>query len=331
MGNQTENIYNRRNSISEEEKAGQNIRYVRRSDTAYPVKLDCIPSAPKGLYVSGRLPDPEEASVAIIGARVCSEYGRQMACLFGTELGKAGIQIISGMARGIDGISQMAALKAGGSSFAVLGCGVDVCYPKENLELYRMLQAKGGLISEFAPGTQPLAQQFPSRNRIISGLSDAVIVIEAKQKSGTLITVDMALEQGKDVYVVPGRLTDPLSEGCNRLIKQGAGILLSPEELLSDYHFQSKENLKFSKRKKQKNQFVLDNEENMVYTHLDLYAKNLEDIVEETKIPIQDISHILLSLEIKGLIKEVGKDHYIRCGGTIDGKKSCNCGITCQG
>ena len=331
MGNQTENIYNRRNSISEEEKARQNIQYIRRSDATYPVKLDCIPSAPKGVYVTGRLPDPEEPSVAIIGARVCSEYGRQMACLFGTELGKAGIQIISGMARGIDGISQMAAIQAGGASFAVLGCGVDVCYPRENLELYHMLQAKGGLISEFPPGTQPLAKQFPSRNRIISGLSDAVIVIEAKQKSGTLITVDMALEQGRDVYVVPGRLTDSLSEGCNRLIKQGADILLSPEELLSDYHFQSKENLKFSKRKKQKNQFVLDNEENIVYTHVDLYAKNLEDIVEETKIPIQDISHILLSLEIKGLIKEVGKDHYIRCGGTIDGKKSCNCGITCQG
>lgn len=329
MGNQTENIYNRRNSISEEEKASQNIQYIRRSDATYPVKLDCIPSAPKGVYVTGRLPDPEEPSVAIIGARVCSEYGRQMACLFGTELGKAGIQIISGMARGIDGISQMAAIQAGGSSFAVLGCGVDVCYPRENLELYHMLQAKGGLISEFPPGTQPLAKQFPSRNRIISGLSDAVIVIEAKQKSGTLITVDMALEQGRDVYVVPGRLTDSLSEGCNRLIKQGADILLSPEELLSDYHFQSKENLKFSKRKKQKNQFVLDNEENIVYTHVDLYAKNLEDIVEGTGISIQEISHILLSLEIKGLIREVGKDHYIRCGGTIDGKKSCNCGITC--
>ncbi len=329
MGNQTENIYNRRNSISEEEKASQNIQYIRRSDTTYPVKLDCIPSAPKGVYVTGRLPDPEEPSVAIIGARVCSEYGRQMACLFGTELGKAGIQIISGMARGIDGISQMAAIQAGGASFAVLGCGVDVCYPRENLELYHMLQAKGGLISEFPPGTQPLAKQFPSRNRIISGLSDAVIVIEAKQKSGTLITVDMALEQGRDVYVVPGRLTDSLSEGCNRLIKQGADILLSPEELLSDYHFQSKENLKFSKRKKQKNQFVLDNEENIVYTHVDLYAKNLEDIVEGTGISIQEISHILLSLEIKGLIREVGKDHYIRCGGTIDGKKSCNCGITC--
>ena len=329
MGNQTENIDNRRNSISEEEKASQNIQYIRRSDATYPVKLDCIPSAPKGVYVTGRLPDPEEPSVAIIGARVCSEYGRQMACLFGTELGKAGIQIISGMARGIDGISQMAAIQAGGASFAVLGCGVDVCYPRENLELYHMLQAKGGLISEFPPGTQPLAKQFPSRNRIISGLSDAVIVIEAKQKSGTLITVDMALEQGRDVYVVPGRLTDSLSEGCNRLIKQGADILLSPEELLSDYHFQSKENLKFSKRKKQKNQFVLDNEENIVYTHVDLYAKNLEDIVEGTGISIQEISHILLSLEIKGLIREVGKDHYIRCGGTIDGKKSCNCGITC--
>ncbi len=313
MKMQTENIYNRRNSLSHEEKARQSIRYVKRGEEDYPLRLCDVPSGSKGLYVSGGLAEPERPAVAIIGARTCSEYGRQMAYRFGSELGRAGVQIISGMARGIDGISQMAALKAGGTSFGVLGCGVDICYPRENLELYRMLQTAGGLISEFPPGTAPLARQFPSRNRIISGLADAVIVIEAKQKSGTLITVDMALEQGRDVYVVPGRLTDPLSEGCNRLIKQGAGLIMSPEELLPDFLLQSEKNLKISKRKKQKNNFVLDKEENMVYTALDLYAKNMEDIVEGINIPIQEISHILLSLELKGLVKEVGKNHYVRC------------------
>ena len=320
-----EYIYNRRNSICEEEKAGMDIRFVSRDAVDFPAKLRDIPGAPKGIYVVGKLPDRDRPSVAIIGARICSEYGRSMACRFGAELGRAGIQIISGMARGIDGISQTAALKEGGVSFGILGCGVDVCYPKENLELYHMLQKNGGLISEYEPGSQPLARQFPARNRIISGLADAVIVIEAKQKSGTQITVDMALEQGREVYVIPGRLTDPLSEGCNHLIKQGAGIILSPEQLLQELlpEFQAQsEHLKTAKNRgincdeilknKEKNNFVLDKEEDMVYASIDLYAKNLEDIVGKLNIPIQELTHILLSLELKGLIKEVGKNHYVR-------------------
>lgn len=319
------NIYNRRNTISDDERARQVIRYLERDAAEYPAKLRNIPGAPKGLYVSGRLPDPSVPAAAIIGARICSEYGRQMARRFGTELAQAGVQIVSGMARGIDGISQAAALEAGGSSYGVLGCGVDVCYPQENLELYRSLQTRGGLISEYPPGAQPLARQFPARNRIISGLADIIIVIEAKQKSGTLITVDMALEQGRDVYVVPGRLTDPLSEGCNRLLKQGAGLVLSPEDLLTELssRFQMTEmhcaggekpdaSPTGRRQKNKKNNFVLDKEEDMVYASIDLYAKNLEDIVGKLNIPIQELTHILLSLELKGLIKEVGKNHYVR-------------------
>ena len=311
-----EYMYNRRNRISDEERAGQNIRCIQREDHDFPLKLKDIPGAPRAIYVTGRLPDPKQPSVAVIGARTCSEYGRKMAKWFGTRLGEYGIQVISGMARGIDGISQMAALQSGGTSFGVLGCGVDVCYPKENLELYRMLCERGGLISEYPPGSQPIARQFPARNRIISGLADVLLVIEARQKSGTLITVDMALEQGREVYVVPGRLDDPLSEGCNRLLKQGAGLLLSPEELLQEIlncpvagtGSEQSEN----KRKKTKNKFLLDKDEDMVYTSLDLYAKNLEDIVDASKVPVQDVMHILLSLELKGLIREVGKNHYIR-------------------
>ena len=144
------------------------------------------------------------------------------------------MQIISGMARGIDGIGQRAALYAGGYSLGVLGCGVDVCYPRENREVYEQLLVKGGVCSEYPPGMEPRAVLFPPRNRIISGLCDGVLVIEAKGRSGTLITVDMALEQGREVYAVPGRATDALSEGCNRLIRQGAQLVMSPEELLED-------------------------------------------------------------------------------------------------
>mgnify|MGYP002235004613 CR=1 FL=1 len=181
-------------------------------------------------FYRGKLPDENEPAVAVIGARECSEYGRYVAEELGQYLGRAGIQVISGMARGIDGISQQAALSAGGTSYGVLGCGVDICYPAQNRRLYEELLEKGGLLSTYAPGTKPLPQYFPPRNRIVSGLSDALIVIEARQKSGTLITVDMALEQGRDVYVVPGRLTDRLSDGCNHLADAGSGsVFISGE------------------------------------------------------------------------------------------------------
>lgn len=207
-------------------------RCITKNDAAYPELLRQTKNAPKQLYVRGRLPDESLPAVAIIGARSCSSYGREMAQWFAAELAAAGVQIISGMARGIDGIAQRAALEAGGESFGVLGCGTDICYPAENRELYEQLIARGGLITEHPKGTMPLPMHFPSRNRIISALADCVLVVEAKEKSGTLITVDFALEQGRDVFALPGRLSDTLSCGCNRLLRQGAGLVLSPSELL---------------------------------------------------------------------------------------------------
>jgi len=299
---------NRRNtSISDKE-----IHFVSRLSDEYPLRLHNIPNKPKGLYVIGKLPDHNKPCIAIIGARVCSEYGRSMAQMFGKACGKSGIQVISGMAKGIDGISQMATLEAGGTSFAILGCGVDICYPKENAALYRQLSEAGGIISEHEPGKAPLAQHFPSRNRIISGLADALLVIEAKEKSGTLITVDMALEQGRDVYALPGRVTDSMSAGCNHLIKQGASIVCSPEELLAELYEIKECWTEGTAIKSRKNDFLLDKEENIVYACLDLYAKNLEEIVLMTKLSVAELVHILFSLEMKGLIKESGKNYYIR-------------------
>lgn len=210
------------------------IRFVTVSEVEYPQRLREIPDPPYGLFVKGRMPDPELPSVAVVGAREGSEYGAFVAAGIGRALGENGIQVISGMARGIDGICQDAAVEAGGRSFGVLGCGVDVCYPRSNQELYEKLCAQGGVLSAYAPGTEAKPQHFPPRNRIVSGLADALIVVEARAKSGTLITVDMALEQGRDVYVVPGRVTDRLSDGCNRLIKQGAGVFLSPEDFIKE-------------------------------------------------------------------------------------------------
>lgn len=210
------------------------ISFVPESGAGYPERLRQIPDRPYGLFVLGSLPGDDLLSVAVIGARECSEYGAYVAGELGRYLGEQGIQVISGMARGIDGISQRAALDAGGVSFGVLGSGVDVCYPRENRSLYDRLRRQGGILSAYPPGTEARPQNFPPRNRIVSGLADALVVIEARSRSGTLITVDMALEQGRDVYVVPGRVTDRLSDGCNRLLKQGAGVFISPEDFLEE-------------------------------------------------------------------------------------------------
>ena len=217
-----------------EKMTAAGIQFLTATSPAYPGRLQEIPDPPYGIFYKGSLPRDEALSVAVIGARECSEYGCYVAKALGKAFAENGVQVISGMARGIDGISQEAALDGGGCSFGVLGCGVDICYPAQNRPLYERLLEKGGVLSSYPPGTRPQPSLFPPRNRIVSGLADAVIVVEARQRSGTLITVDMALEQGREVYVVPGRLTDRLSDGCNQLIRQGAGVLLSPESFLQE-------------------------------------------------------------------------------------------------
>lgn len=212
------------------------LRFVYWDEDTFPEKLRHIPDPPFALFVKGELPGPCRPAAAMIGSRDSTPHGRQMARAFAVELASHGVQIVSGMARGIDSVSQTSALDAGGKSFAVLGCGADVCYPEGSRELYDRLPAQGGVISEYLPGTGPKAGQFPPRNRLISGLSDVVIVLEAGRKSGTMITAGQALDQGKDVYAVPGRPDDEKSMGCNDLIRQGAGILTDPSDLLRVFY-----------------------------------------------------------------------------------------------
>ena len=211
------------------------IEYIRRDDPRYPGKLLHYPRMPQGLYIYGRLPDPEKKTVAIVGARTCSGYGRAEAIRFAETLAQYGVQIVSGLAYGIDAWGHQGALSGGGATFAVLGCGVDICYPASNVPVYNsIISSGGGILSEFEPGTPPNAWHFPIRNRIISALSDIVLVVEARVRSGSLITADYALEQGKTVFAVPGRNGDPLSEGCNRLITEGAVPAAAPEQLLEE-------------------------------------------------------------------------------------------------
>lgn len=217
------------------------IRYISAWGQMYPERLRTLFDPPKHLYVRGRLPDASKRAVAIVGARECTLYGRDMARMFGFRLGEAGVQIISGMAKGVDGWAHQGALESGGETFAVLGCGVDICYPSVHQRLYESIVRRGGVLSELPVGTRARAGFFPMRNRIISGLSDGILVVEARERSGSLITADAALEQGKDVFVIPGRIGDELSTGCNRLIRQGAVPVLSPSDILAYYGIEAGE------------------------------------------------------------------------------------------
>lgn len=287
------------------------IHFVPFFDTAYPRRLLEQKGSPYALYVKGQLPGEGVPSVAIVGARRCTAYGEAMALEYGQALAEAGAEIISGMARGIDGAGQRGALNGGGRTYAVLGCGVDICYPREHMGLYRDIEREGGILSEQPPGEAPLPAYFPQRNRIISGLSDVILVMEAKERSGSLITADFGLEQGKDIYALPGPVTSPLSRGCHRLISQGAGILLTPDELLKELNVKT---VRFCKKgeKRKKNQKVLETTENMVYSCLDLFPKSVSELLADTGYAPNELMQILTSLEIKGLIKEISKNYYIK-------------------
>ncbi len=291
------------------------IRYISRLDKEYPEKLKFIKDAPAGIYVKGRLPDENKKSVAIVGSRQCSMYGRKMAEYFAAHLAAAGIQIISGMARGIDGISQRAALDVKGETFAVLGSGVDVIYPQSNISLYEDILKSGGIISEQPPGSAPLGPYFAERNRIISALCDVLLVIEARIKSGTGITVRYALEQGKDIFALPGRINDPMSAGTNKLIAEGALVALNPDCIIRELCNEgegakiiTKENGEYCNAVR----VELEGNERIIYELMDLYPKKTDEFMAQSLLPLQAVHDAILKLRLKGLVDECGKNHYIR-------------------
>ncbi len=312
-------------------KREQGIDFVPFISPRYPNRLRNIPEPPFALYVKGELPEETKPSVAVIGARACSEYGKTVAGFFGRQLGNEGVQIISGMARGIDGIAQRGALESKGKTFAVLGCGVDVCYPRENNDLYVRLQEQGGVISEYAPGTEAQSKLFPPRNRIISGLSDLILVIEARKRSGTYITVLQALEQGKEVYAVPGRITDSLSDGCNYLLSQGAGVAISPESIVEELskrytmHF-TQDKIKRGEKQTERiteNHIKTDKDngqekqENLILSILDITPIALEELYEKVKdksqIDMPNLMLILTKLQITGKVEGSGSYYRLTC------------------
>ena len=244
----------------------------------------------------------------IVGARGRSAYGCEVAKVLAAALSRQGIQIISGMARGIDRDAHMGCLEAGGNTYAVLGSGADTCYPKENRFLYDKIKLSGGIISELMPGTDPQKMFFPMRNRIISGLSDIVVIVEAKKRSGSLITADFAMEQGKDVYVIPGRITDTLSYGCNSLIKQGAGIIYNIDEFVSDITmtgFTECTQMDFRKN-------ILDKKEALVYSLLDFCPIAIGTLSQKVPYELSELFEVLEDLIQKGFVKETIPNYYIR-------------------
>lgn len=306
-------------------KIEKKLKFIPFVSPEYPQRLKNIPDPPFGLYVSGELPRENIPSVAIIGARACSEYGKSVAAYFGRRLGAAGVQIISGMARGIDGIAQRGALEGGGRTFAVLGCGADVCYPSENIDLYRTIPGAGGVISEYMPGTQAKSSLFPARNRIISGLADLLLVIEARKRSGTYITVTQALEQGKEVYAVPGRITDALSDGCNYLLTQGAGIATSVEtvmEALANCTCIHKEIKQYLVRDLGKEDLEAEGVYNLqektvwdnIISCLDITPVCLDELLQKVrKLHEMTISELMLELtkmQVEGIV--IGEGNYYR-------------------
>jgi DNA processing protein len=217
--------------------AAQGVRWLGRSDPSFPSSLHSIFDPPVGLFVrgDGAFELLDRPAVAIVGARACSAYGSHVARTFGRELAAAGLLVVSGLARGVDGEAHRGALDAGGKTVAVLGCGVDRDYPAAHAELARRICADGLVVSEYAPGVEPAPWRFPARNRIVAGLAQATVVVEAREKSGALITADLALEEGREVFAVPGEITSALSSGANGLLRLGATAATSPADVLESF------------------------------------------------------------------------------------------------
>ena len=286
-----------------------NTKLVHYWHSAYPALLKKITDAPIFLFVRGQVELLNSSSIAIVGTRVPSTYGKQMTEKLSRELALLDITIVSGFARGVDTIAHSAALKTGGTTVAVLGSGVDTIYPFENHALATDLLESGALVSEFPMGTKPDAPHFPRRNRIISGMTPATLIIEAGQKSGALITADFALEQGREVLALPGNINSTKSLGCNTLIQQGAKLVNKIEDILEELHIQtqSRDTQKESQRLKQ-----LSSAEARVYNVLGNDPKHIDAIAAACQLSVSETLGALLSLELQNFVNQYAGKHFVK-------------------
>lgn len=275
-------------------------------DESYPRLLRQIPGPPPVLYYRGVLPVDDEPLVAIVGTRRATSYGRESTTRIASELAAAGVTIVSGLAKGIDGFAHRAALEGGGRTIAVMASGVDIIYPPEHRQLSETIVASGALISDYPPGTKPDAPNFPARNRIISGLSLATVVVEAPSRSGALITVGFAADQGRDVYAVPGSILSSSSEGTNRLLRQGATPLTSAADLLEDLGLAPA-----PQDQPEQANFPMSDEERRVYALVTAEPQHIDELAYSAELSISAASALLTMLELKGLVVNAGAQHYV--------------------
>lgn len=286
------------------------IRLVHRDHHGYPPSLKKIHGAPLVLYVKGDLQEMDRYGIAMVGSRDSTNYGIQTAERMSRTFASSGLAVVSGMARGIDSASHRGALAVGGRTIAVLGSGIDVPYPSENRKLLEEISLSGAVVSEFPLGTLPNRENFPRRNRIISGMSLGVVVIEATLDSGSLITVAYALEQGREVFAVPGNVTSVNSQGTNDLIKRGAKLVENAEEVLDELSAQIKGILKEQKKGPEPLQAVMTDDEKLIFEHLSSEPKHIDLLTRETNMQAGQALSILLNLELKGVVRQTQGKHF---------------------
>ena len=308
------------------------IRILTYDSPFYPDKLRHIPAPPYVLYVLSRkrINLNDRPCIAMVGNRLMTEYGRCAAMDIAKGLAAAGVVVVSGMARGIDGASHSGALSAGGITVAVLGCGLNIAYPPEHSEMMEAISINGMVLSEYPPGTPPLPQNFPARNRIISGISDGVVVVEAPEKSGALITANYALQQGRDVFAVPGDITRGHSRGTNSLIRQGAVLVASAIDVLSEYEDVYINTLKQCinnseeeyKEEKEPDSAAfapltdarydgLSETAKNILTRLSLDPVHFDNLLNATSLSADELSSELTMLEIGGFVKTLPGKNFI--------------------
>lgn len=275
--------------------------------SGYPALLAEISGRPSVLYVRGTLSDADGESIGVVGTRRATPYGRQVAADVSSHLARSGVTVISGLARGIDAVAHHTALEAGGRTIAVLGSGVDVIYPSEHRRLAERIMENGAIVSEQPPGAKPDAQNFPARNRIISGMSRGVVIVEAPLRSGAMITATFAADQGRDVFVVPGSVHSASSEGCNQLLRDGARIVRGGEDLLDDLGLSQPRAVTMSV-----SQLMLDPDQTAILTVIGPEPRHIDEIAESVGQTTSSVAAHLMALELQGLVRNHGAQFYVR-------------------
>jgi DNA processing protein len=286
--------------------AGAGVRALTWNDGDYPPNLARIFNAPPVIYVRGEIDKRDEWAVAIVGTRRASVYGKEAARMVATGLARAGVTVVSGLARGIDTVAHRTCLEAGGRTIAVMGCGLDIIYPRENARLAAEIVERGALVSEYPLGTRPEARNFPPRNRIISGLTLGTIVVEAGRSSGALITADFAVDQGREVFAIPGSIFNRGSQGTNELIQQGAKMVRSVADVLEEL------NLTMVSEQAQARAILPDNEvEARILEHLSAEPVHVDALGLAVELPIAEVTSTLALMELKGQVRQVGGMNYV--------------------